>query len=206
VIVMVFISITHYAHLPAFWPIPSMFLGAVAAASAIGFINMVGNLGGYFGPNMVGKAATDDINWLTQLVDSDRRAERFMPTAEAKPLWTSLTKATTVDEIRAIRNSAVLPSDKQLSETETKRIAAIETNLDEGGKLAADKALQAERLLTAVALRIQLSDTESQQLSSLLTQGASFANGLRWLAPWPIMSAVIILIVGYSRRRAAVTA
>src|SRR5262249_33972644 len=44
-----------YAHLPAFWPIPTMFLGATAAASAIGFINMVGNLGGSVGPMVVGK-------------------------------------------------------------------------------------------------------------------------------------------------------
>ncbi len=46
-----------YAHLPAFWPIPTMFLGAVAAASAIGFINMVGNLGGSLGPALVGEKA-----------------------------------------------------------------------------------------------------------------------------------------------------
>src|SRR5205085_5870899 len=43
-----------YAHLPAFWPIPSTFLGATAAASAIGFINMIGNLGGFVGPYLVG--------------------------------------------------------------------------------------------------------------------------------------------------------
>jgi nitrate/nitrite transporter NarK len=47
----------HYAHLPAFWPIPTMFLGATAAASAIGFINMIGNLGGSVGPMVVGKEA-----------------------------------------------------------------------------------------------------------------------------------------------------
>ncbi len=46
-----------YAHLPAFWPIPTMFLGATAAASAIGFINMVGNLGGFVGPYIVGRTA-----------------------------------------------------------------------------------------------------------------------------------------------------
>jgi MFS family permease len=46
-----------YAHLPAFWPIPTMFLGAVVAASAIGFINMLGNLGGYVGPKLVGDRA-----------------------------------------------------------------------------------------------------------------------------------------------------
>jgi ACS family tartrate transporter-like MFS transporter len=45
------------AHLPAFWPIPSLFLGSTAAASAIGFINMFGNLGGFCGPAMVGEVA-----------------------------------------------------------------------------------------------------------------------------------------------------
>jgi ACS family tartrate transporter-like MFS transporter len=44
----------HYAHLPAFWPMPTMFLGATAAAAATGFINMIGNLGGFVGPTMVG--------------------------------------------------------------------------------------------------------------------------------------------------------
>lgn len=43
-----------YSHLPCFWPIPSMFLGTAAAASAIGFINMIGNLGGFVGPQIVG--------------------------------------------------------------------------------------------------------------------------------------------------------
>ena len=50
---------TYYAHLPAFWPIPTMFLGATAAASAIGFINMIGNLGGFVGPYLVGRSATE---------------------------------------------------------------------------------------------------------------------------------------------------
>jgi sugar phosphate permease len=59
VLVMIFlVGPFMYAHLPAFWPIPTMFLGAVAAASAIGFINMIGNLGGFFGPTVVGEAAT----------------------------------------------------------------------------------------------------------------------------------------------------
>jgi hypothetical protein len=46
-----------YAHLPAFWPIPTLFLGSAAAASAIGFINMIGNLGGFVGPLLFGEAA-----------------------------------------------------------------------------------------------------------------------------------------------------
>jgi ACS family tartrate transporter-like MFS transporter len=59
VLVMIFIvGPAMYAHLPAFWPIPTMFLGSVAAASAIGFINMIGNLGGFVGPAVVGDAAS----------------------------------------------------------------------------------------------------------------------------------------------------
>jgi ACS family tartrate transporter-like MFS transporter len=42
-------------YLPAFWSLPNLFLGGAAAAGSIGFINSVGNLGGYFGPNIVAK-------------------------------------------------------------------------------------------------------------------------------------------------------
>lgn len=56
-----------YAHLPAFWPIPTMFLGATTAASAIGFINMIGNLGGFYGPYLVGASADEDIQWVARL-------------------------------------------------------------------------------------------------------------------------------------------
>ena len=43
-----------YTHIPPFWSIPTTFLGAGAAASAIGFINMMGNLGGGYGPTILG--------------------------------------------------------------------------------------------------------------------------------------------------------
>jgi MFS family permease len=57
-LIMIFVVGTClYAHLPAFWPIPTMFLGATAAAAAIGFINMIGNLGGFFGPVVVGSSS-----------------------------------------------------------------------------------------------------------------------------------------------------
>ncbi len=56
-----------YAHLPAFWPIPTMFLGATAAASAIGFINMIGNLGGFVGPYVVGRSATANATFAPAL-------------------------------------------------------------------------------------------------------------------------------------------
>lgn len=42
------------AYLPSFWALPSLFLTEAAAAGSIGFINSVGNLGGFFGPSILG--------------------------------------------------------------------------------------------------------------------------------------------------------
>lgn len=41
------------AYQPAFWTLPSTFLTSTAAAGAVGFINSVGNLGGFVGPNIL---------------------------------------------------------------------------------------------------------------------------------------------------------
>jgi ACS family tartrate transporter-like MFS transporter len=43
-----------YGSRAAFWPMPSLFLTGTAAAGAIAMINATGNLGGYFGPFVVG--------------------------------------------------------------------------------------------------------------------------------------------------------
>lgn len=43
------------AFLPIFWTLPNLFLTEVAAAGSIGLINSVGNLGGFFGPTIIGK-------------------------------------------------------------------------------------------------------------------------------------------------------
>ena len=43
-----------YGSRAAFWPMPSLFLTGTAAAGAIALINATGNLGGYFGPFIVG--------------------------------------------------------------------------------------------------------------------------------------------------------
>jgi ACS family tartrate transporter-like MFS transporter len=56
-----------YAHLPAYWPIPTMFLGSLAAASATGFINMTGNLGGFVGPVMVGIVSSGEKSYAQAL-------------------------------------------------------------------------------------------------------------------------------------------
>lgn len=42
-------------YMPAFWSLPSLFLAEAAAAGSIGLINSVGNLGGAFGPSIVGQ-------------------------------------------------------------------------------------------------------------------------------------------------------
>jgi len=43
------------AILGPFWAIPPMFLGGAAAAAGIASINAVGNLGGFFGPDLMGR-------------------------------------------------------------------------------------------------------------------------------------------------------
>jgi MFS transporter, ACS family, tartrate transporter len=47
-----------HAYLPVFWTWPTVFLTTSAAATAIGLINSVGNLGGYLGPQIVGQLST----------------------------------------------------------------------------------------------------------------------------------------------------
>jgi MFS transporter, ACS family, tartrate transporter len=46
------------AYQPAFWALPSMFLTSTAAAGSIGLINSIGNLGGFFGPRVLGYIKT----------------------------------------------------------------------------------------------------------------------------------------------------
>jgi len=43
-----------YGSRPSFWPMPSLFLTGGAAAVGMAVINSIGNLGGYFGPMVVG--------------------------------------------------------------------------------------------------------------------------------------------------------
>lgn len=43
-----------YGFQPVFWTVPTLFLSESAAAASIGFINSVGNLGGFVGPMVIG--------------------------------------------------------------------------------------------------------------------------------------------------------
>jgi ACS family tartrate transporter-like MFS transporter len=42
------------AYLPVFWCLPSAMLSGSAAAGGIALINSIGNLGGFFAPNILG--------------------------------------------------------------------------------------------------------------------------------------------------------
>ena len=42
----------------AFWSLPTSFLSGTAAAAGIAWINSVGNLGGHFGPDLIGRIRT----------------------------------------------------------------------------------------------------------------------------------------------------
>jgi nitrate/nitrite transporter NarK len=43
-----------FAVLPVFWTLPTAFLSGTAAAAGIAAVNSIGNLGGYFGPQIFG--------------------------------------------------------------------------------------------------------------------------------------------------------
>jgi ACS family tartrate transporter-like MFS transporter len=45
---------TAYAWAPSFWALPTLLLGESAAAASVGFINAIGNFGGFMGPSIVG--------------------------------------------------------------------------------------------------------------------------------------------------------
>jgi D-galactonate transporter len=47
----------YFAFHPCFWSVPTMFLSESAAAASIGLINSLGNLGGFFGPMVIGYLA-----------------------------------------------------------------------------------------------------------------------------------------------------
>jgi MFS family permease len=52
------ITIGWGGYVVTFWSLPTAFLTGTAAAAGIALINAVGNLGGYFGPDMIGRIRT----------------------------------------------------------------------------------------------------------------------------------------------------
>ncbi|ADV62804.1 major facilitator superfamily MFS_1 [Isosphaera pallida ATCC 43644] len=56
------------SYLPAFWALPSLILIESAAASSVGFINSVGNLGGFVGPYILGSLKEATGSYLPGLI------------------------------------------------------------------------------------------------------------------------------------------
>ncbi len=56
-----------YGFMPAFWPMPRWFLTGAAGAAAVGLINSVGCLGGFFGPFLVGKLKSPEAGYAPGL-------------------------------------------------------------------------------------------------------------------------------------------
>ena len=54
VILWCFVAAGVYSLLPPFWSMPTEFLSGFSAAAGIAFINSVGNIGGFFGPYVMG--------------------------------------------------------------------------------------------------------------------------------------------------------
>lgn len=50
--------------LPVFWTLPSTFLSGAAAAGGIALINSVANIGGFFGPTILGQLGLWSIAWI----------------------------------------------------------------------------------------------------------------------------------------------
>lgn len=57
VIAMCAATVGFYGSKGTFWALPNTILSGTAAAAGIAFINSLGNLGGWFGPTIVGRLA-----------------------------------------------------------------------------------------------------------------------------------------------------
>ncbi len=55
IIALSFITVGLLGWVATFWSLPTAFLSGTAAAAGIAWINSVGNLGGHFGPDMIGR-------------------------------------------------------------------------------------------------------------------------------------------------------
>ncbi|HVY07855.1 MAG TPA: MFS transporter [Burkholderiales bacterium] len=58
IIALSFITVGLLCWVATFWSLPTAFLSGTAAAAGIAWINSVGNLGGHFGPDLIGRIRT----------------------------------------------------------------------------------------------------------------------------------------------------
>jgi MFS family permease len=57
-IALTMVTVGQLSWVATFWSLPTAFLSGTAAAAGIAWINSVGNLGGHFGPDMIGRIRT----------------------------------------------------------------------------------------------------------------------------------------------------
>lgn len=57
-IVLTLVASGTLSFVATFWSLPTAFLSGTAAAAGIAFVNSVGNLGGHFGPDLIGRVRT----------------------------------------------------------------------------------------------------------------------------------------------------
>ena len=58
IIALSFVTVGTLSFVATFWSLPTAFLSGTAAAAGIAWINSVGNLGGHFGPDLIGRIRT----------------------------------------------------------------------------------------------------------------------------------------------------
>lgn len=58
IIALTFVTVGLLSWIAIFWSLPTAFLSGTAAAAGIAWINSVGNLGGHFGPDLIGRIRT----------------------------------------------------------------------------------------------------------------------------------------------------
>lgn len=172
-ILMFWVGPCLYAHLPAYWPIPTMFLGAATAAAAIGFINMIGNLGGTVGPMMVGKAATPPSHSAPANPDEP---EVDSPTAAAEA------------ESSPIATDARTNGQEVSTEPASDGAGDPSATQDEGSPSLEDSQ-------PAVASTPEGSAEVPIDAPKEADNTVSFSKGLFLLSPWPLAAAVIILLM-----------
>ena len=63
-----FAAIGIYGYFPSFWALPTSFLTGTAAAASIGFINSIGNLGGFAGPYLVGYLSKQTGSYMSGML------------------------------------------------------------------------------------------------------------------------------------------
>jgi predicted MFS family arabinose efflux permease len=58
IIALTLVCVGQMCWVVTFWSLPTAFLSGTAAAAGIAWINSVGNLGGHFGPDLIGRIRT----------------------------------------------------------------------------------------------------------------------------------------------------